>query len=670
MQSFLQVLRYIVFGLFIICNAIVTSVAVWNRSLGEAVGWTPQVDIYLIFVGCLGLTHVFTVIFIELAYRHGITGRVWFECLWVGLFWLLYLAGASAVTSIAPNRMCDLQIRILINDTCVSTHVLLAFTWIMTIILLSYFALLMTASLVHLKHDSRIFHCYVHKFPWADLRRALPSAPASPSIPSFLKKMPSIIAPRPQRPVPTALYSRPRGLGSEYEIESYATPVPDVHGPTAPSFPTPPIPVVHTSPDIHQPEELTPPSLYPQHVQSALTLGPRQLQPPRPQTQHRQLRLHHPPPEPPPLGNWPRRYPTSLPPARTRNTPALTIPAAAATVTRNDSFPPRPRPSGPRRRLVMQNPYLVVRFVTFALLVNLNLLILACAAWNVNATVSAGLPVSVTIIISILNSCALFFCVILGLADLIVPDANTARVAAECAWSAVLSVFHTGTAISVTVNGQAICRLTSNGDLCASASLLIPTAWLSSMILFSHFFTLFISAMVHVPRFPDVWKKDIYSIDWFSLRDGCKHGNISDSEIDSWARYVKDIEAAAPRADTSTKAPWARNIRRGIDAPFKSNPTSATTSPSTTLTSLPIAPLRVQSRTTAGSRFLEKFRESSRLSRSESLSQFATEVATPAEPFPSKVANHDLPIPLPRFSEWIRADTIKGINVHTIPTSP
>ncbi|KAF8078047.1 hypothetical protein FPV67DRAFT_1404699, partial [Lyophyllum atratum] len=258
-----------------------------------------------------------------------------------------------------------------------------------------------------------------------------------------------------------------------------------------------------------------------------------------------------------------------------------------------------------------------------------------------------------------------------GLAELVVSQANTAHILLECAWSAVLSVFQTGTAISVTVNGPAICRLTTDWDLCASSSLLVPTAWLSSIILFSYFLTLFIAAMVHVRPFPDIWTKTVYSIDWFRIPDCEKGDNSSHSDADSWARYMKDIEAARNHVDNSTKAPWARNIRRGIDAPFKrSNTSSAATSPSTALTSLPVAPLRVQSRTIAGSRFLEKFRDSSRITRSESLSQFATQSPTQSGPFPPRVDNHDLPIPLPRLSEWIRADAINGISVHSIPISP
>jgi hypothetical protein len=57
-----------------------------------------------------------------------------------------------------------------------------------------------------------------------------------------------------------------------------------------------------------------------------------------------------------------------------------------------------------------------------------------------------------------------------------------------------------------------------------------------------------------------------------------------------------------------------------------------------------------------GSRFVETFRESQTLSRSPN-------------PFQTHV-DDSKPIPLPRLSEWIRADEIKGINLHTVPLSP
>lgn len=255
-----------------------------------------------------------------------------------------------------------------------------------------------------------------------------------------------------------------------------------------------------------------------------------------------------------------------------------------------------------------------------------------------------------------------------GLAELLIPQTNTSNILFECVWSAVLSVFQTGTAISITVNGTTMCRLTLNWDQCASSSLLIPTAWLSSIIVFAHFMTLFMTAMFHVSAIPDIWSKTVYSVNWFSF-EGCTKGKADPEAYpsDTCACYMKDIEATRPEEE-ETKAPWAKAIRRGIDQPFKrSNPTSAVSSPTTTATLLPIAPLRVQCHSIAGSRFIEKFRESSRLSRSEAPSHYA---ATHPEPFPRHIENHDLPIPLPRLSEWIRADAIKGIDVHSNPTSP
>ncbi|RDB20964.1 hypothetical protein Hypma_011508 [Hypsizygus marmoreus] len=357
MQSILSVLRYVVFGFFIICSATIASVAVWNNSLAQSAGWNLQVDIYLIFLGCFGLALIFAIIFVELAYRHAFTGRVWFECVWVGLSCCLHLAGAVAVTSIVPTRMCSFQLRRILSDSCISTHVLMAFTWIITTILLLYFFLLVTASLVHVKHDSRIWHCYVHKFPWSDCSRPLASTsyhastayPTSPSpFPQFLKKMPSIVAPKPQRPAPATIYAQRSGLGSEYEIESFSTPVPGMDRP-APHFPAMPagFPIPHNTPQV---ETYQTPSLYPQYMESAFISQPLRVQlAPQPPTQRFQA-----PTSPSPLGDWPRPNAVMLPPSRARRNrpipPAMGIDQLVVGGTPSSPTGPRPRPSGPRRR--------------------------------------------------------------------------------------------------------------------------------------------------------------------------------------------------------------------------------------------------------------------------------------------------------------------------------
>ncbi|KAG6814305.1 hypothetical protein H0H92_013430 [Tricholoma furcatifolium] len=311
----------------------------------------------------------------------------------------------------------------------------------------------------------------------------------------------------------------------------------------------------------------------------------------------------------------------------------------------------------------MQSPFFIARFVSFGLLANLNVLIIAFAAWNASASIQAGISVSATTGLIIFNACALLLGITIGLVEAVFPEANTARVLLECVWTAVLSVFQTGTAISATINGATLCRSIDALELCASSYLVVPVTWASTIILFSHFLTLFIIAVAHARLLPNIWTRSVYSIEWFHHDEtGC---HTLDPESDTWARYVKDIEANPPSSeDNSLKAPWAKPIRRGVDAPFKSSPPSVNSTPSTAA-SLPVAPLRIQSRPMAGSRFIERFRESSRLSRPENLSQMQS--AHPPQPELFSEVDHDLPIPLPRLSEWIRADDIKRFNVHATP---
>ncbi|KNZ74187.1 hypothetical protein J132_07498, partial [Termitomyces sp. J132] len=390
---------------FIFCCAIVASAAVWNHSLAQAVGWESQIDVYLIFLGCLGLVHIFTIIFIELAYRHSITGRVWFECLWVGIFWIMYLGGAIAATALLPSHLCG--IHILTHDTCTSSHLLLAFTWIMTGILLSYFLLLVTASLLQFPRDSQIFHRYVHKFPWEELRRSIAKPPPPPSLPQVFKKMPSIIAPKPQHPPPVLIYNHRAGLSSEYEIESYATPQP-TEAPL-PAFTPPPALLSMMHKPLHlydetyrsRPQSYTTTSFYPQQVQAAITpsitpepIPESHVAPPTRFPTQKQLRLHQArQDEPSPLGNWPRRSilastaakvrpklpppklssgpgtnihsprplpavstatislePSVSPPVASSSAGPQAVVASSHTPSFPPSFPPRTRPSGPRRR--------------------------------------------------------------------------------------------------------------------------------------------------------------------------------------------------------------------------------------------------------------------------------------------------------------------------------
>jgi len=321
----------------------------------------------------------------------------------------------------------------------------------------------------------------------------------------------------------------------------------------------------------------------------------------------------------------------------------------------------------------MQSLFLVARLVIFAVLVNLNILIVAFASWNVGAAMNYGASTSNSAIFFLVNSCSLFVCVALGLAEYILPRARTSRVLYECLWSAILALFQTGASIGMTINTPEICRLTSDRGLCASSTLLVPTAWLSSIIMLTYFFALFITTMLHARVQRGIWFMTVHSVGWFGRGEIYDKNEKDDKDCafstDSWTRYLAKMESS--RSEISLdhdveKAPWARTIRRGVDAPFKKQeiPSVTQTSPPDSLRT----PLKVQPiRTIAGSRFVEKFRESRTVSRSDRQPQH---LESQTEPFPRTVEDYDLPIHLPRLSEWIRADAIKGITVHTIPYSP
>lgn len=345
MTQFLSPLRYAVFAIFAICNAIICSAAVWNLSIARTLGWNFQVDIYLIFVGASGLALIFTIIFVEFARRNAVLNMVWFECVWVGLFWTMELAGAAALTAIVPNHMCDPAVRILVDNSCSSTQLLLAFSWICTITLLGYFLLLVISTILHHKRDRRIWQRTVRNFPWSPSCDHLSSEPPSPIIPRFTPKSSTVLAPTPRRAAPAAMYSHRAGLSTDYHIEYYKPPPPLTNQPVPPAAVAP---VRNHLPRTRNVTENHPgASFYPHYIQPSLISQPPRTLPP--------TRQHHLPPSPPPLGDWPRANAVSQPLRIKRNNapqPMAATPTMEAAVGVSTPIPslPRSRPSGPRRR--------------------------------------------------------------------------------------------------------------------------------------------------------------------------------------------------------------------------------------------------------------------------------------------------------------------------------
>ncbi|KAG1768343.1 hypothetical protein EDD22DRAFT_872751 [Suillus occidentalis] len=259
MKSTLLFARYVLFGLFVVCNAIICSVAVWNHSLVQATGGqTAQVDVYLIFLGAFSLAFIFPmrVIFADLLCTDPLSARVWFECVWVALFWLMHLAGAAAVTAIVPHIQCSAQATKVNGNSCLSTNVLVAFTWICTIILLLYLSLLVVTTITTQRIDPDAWHHNVRYLRIETTRQCLPSAQNSPTASHFAKGRGTSEAYKNHslRPVaPNPVYGHRAGLNSDDTCSFVSYPSPArvysqrVRGLIPPQMDHPPAPRLDTS---------------------------------------------------------------------------------------------------------------------------------------------------------------------------------------------------------------------------------------------------------------------------------------------------------------------------------------------------------------------------------------------------------------------------------------
>jgi hypothetical protein len=307
-MNFLATLRYLIFAVFIVCNAILSSVAVWNSSIVPSSSRQSRTDTYIVVVGALGLALTFTIIFVELVRRNAFTSRVWFEILWTTTFFGLDLAGAAILTVVSLDDVCAPSKRsqqsLPVTSSCsTSSRLLMGFTWLCTFILLMYLILLVTLTLVNWNNDSmpRIWECTVHNFPPLTSRRS--SAPVPSFAPRFTQDKNVVASPTPRRPntVPSALYTlRSIGLNSQYQIEHFRPPS-HISAHPMPSSPVAsPADYLHRNPSNAGSVQAAV-ALYPQFLSSAYVAQPppARMQPPS-NSSHRLSR------SPPPLGDWPR----------------------------------------------------------------------------------------------------------------------------------------------------------------------------------------------------------------------------------------------------------------------------------------------------------------------------------------------------------------------------
>ncbi|KAH7341416.1 hypothetical protein B0J17DRAFT_646478 [Rhizoctonia solani] len=171
MISVLAGIRYALFALYIICSGVVVTAASWHLGLANSVGASAQLDVYLIFLGAFGLLFVLAIAFIDTLRKYAVTSTVWFELAWIGLFWVFYLAAASAATALGPPAFCQVSVSTNLlgwRDACTAVKVILAFTWIGTILFLVHLFTLLVLSVLHAPQAPGVWHSGVRDFPWLD----------------------------------------------------------------------------------------------------------------------------------------------------------------------------------------------------------------------------------------------------------------------------------------------------------------------------------------------------------------------------------------------------------------------------------------------------------------------------------------------------------------------
>ncbi|KAF9264784.1 hypothetical protein L218DRAFT_204123 [Marasmius fiardii PR-910] len=342
MQTSISSLRYVVFGLFITLSAVVASVAVWNLTFLQVLPATTkeraiQVDCFLIFLGCSGLVVAFVILFTDLAWRKAFTSRYWFELAWTSLWVLMELAGAIALTIVIPKQTCAEQPHGALS--CRSTRILMAFTWMNTILLLLYSSLLSIHILMSSTGKNRVWLQYIHDS--APLGWTKPGSPADSGSSS---KPDTVLAPRPVRPAPPiSMFSYRAGLSPDYRIEHFQPP-PEAYVQPLPQSPPTTVPQTSSS---SAPRN----SLYPEYLRSTLTTNQTSTSIATP--------THREQTSPPaafnhttrsPLGDWPRADIMKRPSERKKSLHESKMQMMDQKITSvsQPSSSARVRPSGPR----------------------------------------------------------------------------------------------------------------------------------------------------------------------------------------------------------------------------------------------------------------------------------------------------------------------------------
>src|ERR1700722_3025570 len=201
-------------------------------------------------------------------------------------------------------------------------------------------------------------------------------------------------------------------------------------------------------------------------------------------------------------------------------------------------------------------------------------------------------------------------------------------------------------------------------------------------LVFGYFLLLFVTAVTHAGTYPAIWSTTVYSVPWFEsdVFDSAsippsKAEFVQDNDRSSTKSVsVTDVETGQKEDEKNKPAPRP-SIRRGIDYPFiRKVPASSHRNPPPPIALSPPKPPKKDNvpESPGGSRYVEDFRDS-RLPVTPGLSDTISYYEPPLggdrmSAFPLGVDDYNKPIPLTHLSEWLRADTALGINVHNLPS--
>jgi len=185
MASLFIAYRYVVFVLFVLCSVVTIGIAAWNLGLAQTLllpGSSSAADGFLIFVGALGAVCLLPIMFIDLLCKNVFTSQVKFEVTLMGVFWLLQITGAAAMTVTRMNStvICLPASPQASIEYCTSSTVLLTFSWIAAANSLIYFCTLTVLAIMRHSDDQQVWKANTLEYPWVGARESLDSVSPSP----------------------------------------------------------------------------------------------------------------------------------------------------------------------------------------------------------------------------------------------------------------------------------------------------------------------------------------------------------------------------------------------------------------------------------------------------------------------------------------------------------